>query len=135
MPFFLFYCVAIRCNNELLRLIAPCQKETTTHAKHHPTEGFRLNVPKAGLVVKTVTIKNFGDCACLQDGYNGSHDSTQCGQCSMSISNTRFNNAIVCASDRFNPVCLIKKVEMALLNLIPARADADGQRTGNAMEL
>ena len=40
---FLFHCVAIRCNNELLRLIAPCQKETTTHSKHHPTEDFRLN--------------------------------------------------------------------------------------------
>ena len=39
---FFFYCVAIRCNNELLRLISPCQKETTTHSKHHPTENFRL---------------------------------------------------------------------------------------------
>jgi hypothetical protein len=39
---FFFYCVAIRCNNALHRFIAPCQKETTTHAKHHPTEDFRL---------------------------------------------------------------------------------------------
>jgi len=43
-PFFLFYCVAIRSNNEFLRLIAPCQKETTTHAKHHPTEDSRFNI-------------------------------------------------------------------------------------------
>ena len=41
---FFFYCIAIRCNNESLRLIAPCQKETTTHSKHHLTEDFRLNV-------------------------------------------------------------------------------------------
>jgi len=42
-PFLLFCCFAIRCNNELLRLIAPCQKETATHAKHHSTEDFRVN--------------------------------------------------------------------------------------------
>jgi len=40
---FLFYGVAIRWNNELYRLIAPRQKETTTHAKHHLTEDFRMN--------------------------------------------------------------------------------------------
>ena len=35
--------VVIRCNNALYRLIAPGQKETTMHAKYHPTENFRLN--------------------------------------------------------------------------------------------
>ena len=53
---FFFYCVAIRCNNELLRLIAPCQKETTTHAKHHPTEDFRIMKKENRLQTKILLI-------------------------------------------------------------------------------
>jgi len=35
---FFFTALQIRCNNALYRLIAPCQKETTTHAKRPSTE-------------------------------------------------------------------------------------------------
>lgn len=41
-------------------------KKTTPHAKHHPTEGFRLNVPKPGSVVKRRDDRSKNDCIPVQ---------------------------------------------------------------------